>query len=455
MFCFMKKLSVLVFVLALLCFCTQPVKKSDSGLQDTVAPADTLTELDIFFARQDSLFAAVHRSDTAAISALISRGADVNYRDEYGFYVLYWAQDSRDEKVISTLLRHGARDFNAESKRFFDLCRQGNLPAIKLLVNNGLDVNERFVWYKPSHEDASCDCYMTGLAVAAEEGHLELVKYLLDKGAIVSFDYNGVQPISRALQNRHYDVANLLLRKGADRSVTFVLDMPHYYYYPNDSVHLTYLLDNNFPYIEDSSRPVSPLMKVSAEGNIFALSKLARLAEDWQLDNALCYAKNLQTARVLVQQGARATSVYQFIGEGGCHDYSTPMLAAVRSGDTVFVQYILSRGGQINTKIDDYLTPAYACALISPLVAACEQNDTVMTGFLLRKGAETNHIVRMPWEEDAYISPLIVAIKNNNPALVGMLFSRGAKIYNRGVSAYDYVISSTNAEVVALLDANQ
>ena len=61
-----------------------------------------------------------------------------------------------------------------QTRDFWEACRNGNLPVIREMLDNGADINSRF------------DGGMTPLVSAAMRGHLEAVKLLVERGADLS-----------------------------------------------------------------------------------------------------------------------------------------------------------------------------------------------------------------------------------------------------------------------------
>ena len=81
---------------------------------------------------------------------------------------------------------------------------QEEIYKIKLLLENGFDVNAR---------DSSGK---TGLMKASAKGHLEAVKLLLENGADAKGNNGGWSVLHHASYNGHLEVVKLLLENGAD-----------------------------------------------------------------------------------------------------------------------------------------------------------------------------------------------------------------------------------------------
>lgn len=460
----------IVFIL-LLCGCQPPAKKEEfieANPEPTIAEKNSELPAEVKKIRtahkrntvQDSLLDAItYVKDTLLIKQLIERGADVNKRDEHQFYPLFWAQDEyrtpEDSVMINYLLKMGAIDHNASLAPIFKLCEQGNLDSIKILVNQGLDVNARIIWYDPPEEDASCYCFTTPISASVKSGNLELVKFLMNNGAQINLDRDGVQPLSVALQERQYLIADHLILNGAVKEHTFALDAPYYNYGVNDTVYLDYLLKHNFPYSSYYGELQSPLALAAHDGNIPVLKRIIPVATIDELSSALCFSTTQQGAELLLKNGADVNSISYHFGEGGCHDFRTPLCTAVEMGSLSYVKFLVEKGADINF-LDSYMED-YAkkesylrCRINSPLTIAIQENKVDFANFLITRGANVNFMMPQLWEEK-YVSPLIAAVETNNLELTQLLLANGAKVVNDSISALDYVKKSTYSVVIDAL----
>jgi ankyrin repeat protein len=86
--------------------------------------------------------------------------------------------------------------------------REGDISSLRRQLAGGADVNAR---------DRRGQ---TGLMLAAERGHVEVVGALLAAGAGLNYAAKyGLTALMRAVLNRHADVARMLVKAGADRSL--------------------------------------------------------------------------------------------------------------------------------------------------------------------------------------------------------------------------------------------
>lgn len=156
---------------------------------------------------------AMIRKDTAGVVKLIERGVDVNTVDRSGNTLLTQAirQDIPElfEQLIQRRARLNTRNRNGETALSI-AAYTGRITYVKRLVEAGAEVN--FYGWSP-------------LAYAAFNGHAEVAEYLLKRGAeIDATTENGSTALFFAARYGHLDVVKLLLKHQADVSVVNELE---------------------------------------------------------------------------------------------------------------------------------------------------------------------------------------------------------------------------------------
>lgn len=103
-------------------------------------------------------------------------------------------------------------------------CNIGDVTSVRaILIQNSMSVNSRLPMPYSGHDDDTRLDGITPLMIAANLGHTELVKYLLQQPKIdVSLSHAGITALSFALQgfqgfqNANYQIAYQLIQAGAD-----------------------------------------------------------------------------------------------------------------------------------------------------------------------------------------------------------------------------------------------
>jgi ankyrin repeat protein len=137
------------------------------------------------------LMLTAHTGNRDAVQVLLDRGADPNTQQFRGQTALMWAAAEGHAKVVELLLARGAD------------------PALSSAASA-----------KPERRPPGG---MTALLFASRQGKLEAVRALLDGGAeIDQAGADNTSPLLIAIVNGHYDVASLLIERGAAPNVADV-----------------------------------------------------------------------------------------------------------------------------------------------------------------------------------------------------------------------------------------
>ncbi|KAM5352815.1 hypothetical protein ACJ41O_005537 [Fusarium nematophilum] len=153
------------------------------------------------------IFWAASGGQTDSIDALVSHGADLNYRNSADETIMGVAAYWGFADVIKLLHQHGARvedtDNNGRTP-LMDAAGRGHKEAIEVLLELG------------ARTETKDNDRRTALWFAARLGQKATVELLLAQGATMeSADSYGYTPLLAAVNNGKRDVARLLLEKGA------------------------------------------------------------------------------------------------------------------------------------------------------------------------------------------------------------------------------------------------
>lgn len=230
---------------------TAPAPCSDATLEYVLAQgANLVLQQGIGTCQWNALHWAAWRNDDRFVRLLLERGADIDMTDTSGRTVLHDTVWRRDTSLVRLLLEHGAdakrRDMYgrtaadlADAYGYHEIVRmilemrpdllrglrdsitpillsatsRGDEEMVRLLVEGGAcleikDTNER-----------------TALHLAAEYGHISIVRTLIDHSAFLDSCDNlyHMTPLHLASINGREDVARLLIEGGANPNLMNVL----------------------------------------------------------------------------------------------------------------------------------------------------------------------------------------------------------------------------------------
>lgn len=148
---------------------------------------------------ETALILAAGRGHLEIVKYLINKGADESIKDYFGRTALNVAKIDEIKEFLINLTNVDL------DKQLLVHIIAGNLDAIKQCLSNGASIN------------AKNDYNYTTLMLAAREGHLEIVKYLIESGADVNMSSGngGFTPLMLASNNGHIEVVKLLMDNGA------------------------------------------------------------------------------------------------------------------------------------------------------------------------------------------------------------------------------------------------
>ncbi|MFV0679834.1 ankyrin repeat domain-containing protein [Ottowia sp.] len=154
------------------------------------------------------MYLAAMKGDVAVMQKLIEAGADLNTPDQFGGPPLLNAAGTGEMEAVKFLLMAGA-DVNAKDKTGFTALHkatmgEAELDAVRLLLASHAQVDVLAHGVSP-------------LMIAAQQGHLELLRTLLAAGANINLSNEyGATALMKAAEYGRLEGVKLLVDQGAD-----------------------------------------------------------------------------------------------------------------------------------------------------------------------------------------------------------------------------------------------
>ncbi|KAK7883404.1 hypothetical protein LTR67_011275 [Exophiala xenobiotica] len=136
-----------------------------------------------------------------AVQFLLSRGADPNAKAKRGETPLHCAAWRGYTSLARLLI---AKKASADTRALELAATQGHIEVMKLLLENGVDPKQS-----------------SGLCQAARQNLVEAVELLLDAGCEIDKISDGYTPLMAAVGEGYVEMAQFLMQRGADTGATF------------------------------------------------------------------------------------------------------------------------------------------------------------------------------------------------------------------------------------------
>ena len=322
--------------------------------------------------------------------------------------------------IMSELVQRKAKDIfyeeiKEDEKKLVRAAREGRMIIItSLLSTNMLNINVRTNIDHYVDEDLIEEEYEytpTPLFEAAKNGHMDIVRLLLDKGAKpnISDDY-GESPLKAAAFEGYIEVVKLLIDRGADPNMIDdnrdsalhdAARMGH-----NDIIQLLLDIGAN-PNISNRWGD-KPLHNAARHGNFSIVQLLLNIGADPNIKNddgetplyEAFQNEHNNVEHLLLENGARPNKEY----------YEQKLLMAIEEGNTRDVRNHLLSGVNINFDQSE------------PLKEAVRIGHKDIVVLLLSKGANPNPNMEHVYDE----SPLTIALELEEKDLAQILLDAGA-----------------------------
>jgi ankyrin repeat protein len=309
------------------------------------------------------------------------------------------------------------------------------IPIVLLLVLCGCSLNDRkatpsgdsnyikAILSKDPDRINSKDEYGNSLLhLAAREGNVDIINYLVSEGANVnSRNIADETPIHLAANSGNLDVVIQLISNGANINV-------------KDSIGNTPLHDAAE---NDHIQIVKYLISQKAEINTQNNGHQSPLHEAVEFDK-------VEMSKLLVSEGANVNTQDE--------DRRSPLHAAVVNENLELVKYLTANGAEVNAKDKFDRTPLHQAAYVGNLDVV---KHLILQGSDIdEKGAFYLHLGKM--ELTLNCTPLHIAAKNGHFEVVKFLVYQGADVNlknNDGDSVLDLAQTSGHTESIAFIAA--
>lgn len=373
-----------------MCFCAIPILILSGCIQDNSPDKISVSK------KNKRLKKAITSINIKKIIKHVKNGADVNIRNDSGYYPLHIAAS------------------------------KGKIGAVKYLVRKGAEIDA--ISFPPQKDDRALvlgDKFsgLTPLHMAALYGQTEVVKYLLKKGANPNFSQPeagqlaGHTPLYEAAYRGYKQIVKALLENAAEVNVKIKNNWTAADYAKQIGYDKIVKMLKEFGAKPKKEIKPQPLHAAALKGNFrkvksllqqtkFNLNKIPDTGPmaGWTPLHLAAQKGHLKIAKYLIEHGANS--------EARAKENQTPLYSAASEGNLGIVKLLIERGVKVDPKASRGFTP---------LVVAAAGGRAQIVEELIKSGADLNiEVSESGW------SPLHWAVHYGHLEVIKVLIKNGA-----------------------------
>jgi ankyrin repeat protein len=363
------------------------------GLKNRILAGDALLRFIPLFdddIKGEFLCIAASNGHLEAVRALIKAGVNINTPDQSGRTPLVAAVQCGQLAVLQELMKENKIQENEDlelSRSLLILAAEwGHLDIVKYLIREGAEINYQ------------CQDGSTALMRASATGYTKVVKFLIEEGAKVDHeDLGGATPLVCAVEGGHIGVIRQLLAEGTDINHKAFTDglSPLHLAVRGDRIGVINLLIQEGADLncKMKNEGYTPLIFAASRGYLKPVKALIDAGADLNArayqgqTTALNYAAHeghAEVARALIAAGAEI----DLETCNGC----TPLMMAAQRGKIELVEILIDANASI-TRVDE---AGHTALTLAAEKGHLEIVDILSTKKEVPKGATHNALESLP-----------------------------------------------------------
>ena len=361
------------------------------------------------------LHAACCHGHTGAFARLLRWGADTTLTwGRLGDTLTVAAYFDRLQMVRSILEDDDATKSWTSSKQLAMMraAKNGHLTIVKLLIEYGANVETRNSTTALMGYKHIAEFFTTPLHLTVESGHLHVVEYLISHGAsLQAVDRDGLTSLHLAAESNQMEVLKCLLEHGANIHATSEHGTPLHLAVQRGHVQVaTELLDKGARADSLSSQHLTPLHDAATHGQVNLIHLLLESGADIDSQDTLGItpliyagmANQIHAVKALILGGADVSAQ---------RDSGWTILSyAVLKGNIDLLKLVLDEGARSQTLYDGWTS----------LHLAAEKGFVEILKLLLVHGFDVNA------RNETGLTPLHCVVNSETPEIAELLLTYGA-----------------------------